>query len=75
MRPTIDTLEQYLTDCETKRRRARDRPSNQVLVELRALLKQYHAVIGDPTGADDPAGEEDVAEGENGALDGTTPVN
>jgi acyl-CoA-binding protein len=33
-------LERYLTDCEGKRRRMRDRPSNAVLLELRALLRR-----------------------------------
>jgi hypothetical protein len=34
----MQVLERYLTDCEGKRRRMRDRPSNAVLLELRALL-------------------------------------
>ena len=33
-------LELYLDDCESKRRRTRDRPSDAVLAELRLLLKQ-----------------------------------
>jgi hypothetical protein len=45
MHPTLDRLEQYLTDCENKRRRARDRPSNQVLEEIRTLLSRYRAAV------------------------------
>jgi hypothetical protein len=36
----MQVLERYLTDCEGKRRRMRDRPSNVVLLELRALLRR-----------------------------------
>ena len=34
----METLERYLNDCETKRRRMRDRPSDAVVTELRWLL-------------------------------------
>lgn len=37
----MQALERYLTDCESKRRRMRDRPSNAVLAELRRLLDAY----------------------------------
>lgn len=36
----MQALKDYLIDCENKRRRMRDRPSNAVLVELRALIEQ-----------------------------------
>mgnify|MGYP006969354776 CR=1 FL=1 len=53
MRPSVEALEQYLADCENKRRRARDRPSNQVLEELRALLSRYRDVVGTTDARDD----------------------
>lgn len=34
----MDVLERYVTDCENKRRRMRDRPSDAVVSELRMLL-------------------------------------
>jgi len=37
----MEVLERYLSDCEAKRRRMRDRPSNQVLEELRSLLSRF----------------------------------
>jgi len=45
--PTCDwmeTLERYLNDCEGKRRRMRDRPSDVVLEELRSLLAAFKGV-------------------------------
>ncbi len=36
----MSTLERYLADCEGKRRRMRDRPSDEVLGEIRRLLRQ-----------------------------------
>jgi hypothetical protein len=36
----MKALERYLLDCENKRRRSRDRPSNEVLTELRLVLAQ-----------------------------------
>jgi hypothetical protein len=33
-----EALMHYLSDCENKRRRMRDRPSDAVLAELRTLL-------------------------------------
>lgn len=37
----LSALERYLTDCESKRRRRRDRPSDAVLTELRSLLDYF----------------------------------
>jgi hypothetical protein len=34
----MEALERYVADCETKRRRMRDRPSDTVINELRSLL-------------------------------------
>ena len=42
-------LENYLIDCENKRRRSRDRPSNEVLSELRRLLTQLEDAASVPT--------------------------
>lgn len=36
----MTALERYLVDCEGKRRRRRDRPSDEVLGEIRRLLAQ-----------------------------------
>lgn len=47
----MERLERYLDDCEGKRRRMRDRPSDAVLAELRELLEE----VGDrarPEGED-----------------------
>lgn len=40
----MDALERYLIDCENKRRRMRDRPSDAVLAELRTLLQRFESV-------------------------------
>ena len=40
----MQSLKRYLVDCENKRRRARDRPSNIVLEELRALLVAFETL-------------------------------
>ncbi len=48
----MQELERYLIDCENKRRRMRDRPSNAVLAALRALLERIEeAETADPTAA------------------------
>ena len=43
----MQSLRQYLRDCEKKRRRMRDRPSNAVLVELRELVDHFEKQVGD----------------------------
>lgn len=47
-------LERYLADCESKRRRRRDRPSDEVLGELRQLLTRlgYAPPESDPEAPD-----------------------
>ena len=60
----MHALEQYLVDCESKRRRLRDRPSNQVLEELRVLLALHRGAT--TASAEAPAG----AEAEDPKLDG-----
>ena len=42
----MEALERYLTDCENKRRRMRDRPSDAVLAELRDLFDMVEAARG-----------------------------
>jgi hypothetical protein len=41
----MNALERYLLDCENKRRRSRDRPSNEVLSDLRRLLTQVKGSV------------------------------
>ena len=41
----MNALERYLLDCENKRRRSRDRPSNEVLSDLRRLLAQVEGSV------------------------------
>jgi len=43
----MESLKQYLEDCEGKRRRMRDRPSNAVLAELRELLDHVEEQMED----------------------------
>lgn len=43
----MERLKQYLEDCENKRRRMRNRPSNEVLEELRALLDHFEEQFED----------------------------
>jgi hypothetical protein len=56
----MSALERYLLDCESKRRRARDRPSNEVLIDLRRLLARVEGSVtqaADATpGSGDPVG-------------------
>lgn len=40
----MESLERYVADCEGKRRRTRDRPSDAVVTELRSLLDFFRAV-------------------------------
>jgi hypothetical protein len=56
----MSALERYLLDCESKRRRARDRPSNQVLIDLRLLLTQVEGSVFET--ADAAAGSDDLTE-------------
>lgn len=37
----MQALKDYLIDCENKRRRMRNRPSNAVLAQLRALIEKH----------------------------------
>jgi len=41
----MKALERYLHDCESKRRRSRDRPSNEVLSDLRRLLDHVEGAL------------------------------
>jgi hypothetical protein len=55
----MEVLERYLSDCEAKRRRMRDRPSNEVLSELRRLLTRFnHARPREGVPSDEPAPRE-----------------
>ena len=40
----MESLKRYLTDCESKRRRMRDRPSDAVLSDLRRLLEAFDEI-------------------------------
>jgi len=37
----MDALERYLSDCENKRRRMRDRPSDMVVQQMRWLVSYF----------------------------------
>ena len=54
----MEALHQYLTDCEGKRRRMRNRPSDAVLTELRRLLDEFRSAgeTDDPTTRATPDG-------------------
>lgn len=58
----MKALELYLIDCENKRRRMRDRPSDAVLEDLRTLLKRLEegGEVGTSTSASEPV-PQDVA--------------
>lgn len=43
----MERLKQYLVDCENKRRRMRNRPSNEVLEQLRELLEHFDEQLED----------------------------
>lgn len=43
----MERLKQYLVDCENKRRRMRNRPSNEVLEQLRELLEHFEEQLED----------------------------
>ena len=53
----MDTLERYLIDCENKRRRMRDRPSDAVLAELRTLFDRFESLASRRGSIDTTAGE------------------
>ena len=55
----MDNLRRYLYDCESKRRRARDRPSNMVLEELRLLVSRFEEAQGHANGRPDSDRVED----------------
>ena len=63
----MNALERYLFDCENKRRRSRDRPSNEVLGLLRRLLVQVGGLVS-------PAGDVDAEpEGADASKPNGTP--
>lgn len=61
----MDALEHYVKDCEAKRRRMRDRPSDLVVSQLRWLLDYLKTDRGSPPR--DPSDEQDPP----GAHEGT----
>lgn len=47
----MERLKEYLEDCENKRRRMRNRPSNEVLEQLRELLEHFEEQLEDSRSA------------------------
>jgi hypothetical protein len=50
----MERLKKYLLDCENKRRRMRNRPSNEVLEQLRKLLEQHDEQLEDSRSSPTP---------------------
>ena len=63
----MKALKTYLIDCENKRRRMRDRPSNAVLAELRTLIEKHTEDSRSAARSDERADSAGAVPGHGGA--------